>query len=173
MFVRQTLQESIHVEVVRQPRLFLVAAGRLEELLVRIEQASKASHECCPYLLWVKCSRTHQTDLESTSAVYCSLTSGAFVHAFFGPFITHAADSLLVKWLYLQAMPLNQASAFGVMYRLCACRWNNRRCGHGRLSVHRGRIRRARTVVGVQRGDGKVGCMAKEGSAGPPGDALA
>ena len=170
MFTRQALHECLRVEAVEQARLLLVTSRRLQKLLVRVKQTSKAPDKSRANLLRVERGRTHDADLQSTLIVHNCLAGAAFVHSFLGPVIADRADSLVVPRLDLQAMPLHPTCSFGVVDRLRRRRRDNGGCSDSRLRIHGWRICRSRVVVCVQSRDRQVGRVAQERRTGASRD---
>jgi lactate dehydrogenase-like 2-hydroxyacid dehydrogenase len=68
-------QETIHVEAVELARLLLVASGWLEVFAVRVEEASKTTHESGLHLIGMECRGTDDADLLAAARVGIQLTS--------------------------------------------------------------------------------------------------
>lgn len=153
MLARQAFQKGFHIKAVRQTRLFLVARGRLKELLVRVKQAGETSDKGGPNLLRVERCRTNQTDLESAPVVHQSLAGTASVHAVLRSLIAHGTDGLVIGRDHLEAVALNPARALGIVDGLRDRLRHDRRGCHRGLSIDGRCIGGARVVFRVQRGD--------------------
>ena len=152
VLVWKAFHERIHVETVKQPSLLLLAICRYKILLICVEQAGKASHECRTDLVWMESCFAHQTDLRSTTIVDGQFACRAFVHSFIRSFITNATHYLFIHWLGLEKVSFNPTGAFCIIDRVHSSLRNDGGGGNSGLSVHRRGISGSLTIIRVQGG---------------------
>jgi hypothetical protein len=155
ILVRHALHKVVHLEVVDQARLLLLASSRNHVPPIRIKQAGKAPYKRCANLVGPESGGANDTHGADASAVRIRaatwslsdknwiwrrrLTS-ATIEPFVRLFLAYGASCLVFVRIPLHAMALLPSDRLSVPHGLHGHAGHDGGCGQGRLRVDRWRI---------------------------------